>query len=85
MRRATPPALPFLEKSASDGFAAVRNAVAVIAAMWSAGFVHRFNHAGFQQRARRGEGDSVPSTEDFAECCVSHTPRKEALVVMVIA
>ena len=27
--------------------------------MWAARFVHRFNHAGFQQRARRGEGDFV--------------------------
>ena len=42
----------FLGKSASDGFAAVCNAVAMIAAMRAAGFVHRFNHAGFQQRAR---------------------------------
>ena len=55
MRQARRPRY-LLGKSASDGFAAVSNAVA---AMWAARFVHRFNHAGFQQRARRGEGDFV--------------------------
>ena len=45
-----------LRKSASYGFAAVSNA---FAAMGAAGFVHRFNHAGFQHSARRGKGDGV--------------------------
>jgi hypothetical protein len=51
--------LPVFGKSASDGFAAASNAVATSAARRAAGLVHRLNHAGFQQRARRGERDFV--------------------------
>src|SRR5216117_842375 len=48
-----------LGKSASHGFAAVRDAVPAIAAVRAAGLVHFRNHADFQQGAWRGERNFV--------------------------
>jgi hypothetical protein len=49
----------FLEESAGDSLAAVRNAVPANAAVRAAGLVHFRNEAGFHQSARRGKGDGV--------------------------
>ena len=46
-----------LKMSGSYGFASASDAIAVGAAVRTAGFVHCFDHAGFQQRARRGKRD----------------------------